>query len=156
MINTNWPRWIFASLSSHFNGYRGSYPFEVQSQFRQGQSEATDLFELRMDGPYFNEVSKDNYDVRCTINILVQTAIQAEQFHRIHTMVGQIAAGFSAVQLFRYGDSDQDDQSAFGCMSVVSQPSGESIVVRHFGQVDVGLGVCQATVEATFKTELVA
>ena len=71
-VNTNWPRWIFASVCTHFDARKGDYNLFIEGQFRNMQP-PKDFFELRMDGPFITEVSHNFYKLYIEINVLIHS-----------------------------------------------------------------------------------
>jgi len=149
----NWPRWIFASVSKHFSD---ALPSGI-TLFIEGQHRATrtekDFFELRIDGPTLREISKGCWLFRIEVNILVQSAMDDGNYHRIHQGVGDVAATFTnGIPVYRKGSGPLDDQSFVGCLQLLE--SGEHrdfLEINHFGQIDVKTKIMQATVEGHYK-----
>jgi len=111
-----------------------------------------DFIEFRQDGPYLTEVCKGVWRVFIEVNILVQSAMDDKNFHRIHTNVGIVAAAFTSIPVYKYGNNAQDDQSLLGCLQLVSDARGkERIQISHFGRIDVGTPLHQSTVEGHYE-----
>ena len=151
--NPNWPRWIFASVSKHFAD--ALTPLFIEGQHRDTR-EFKDFFEMRVDGPTLREVSKGFWVFRLEINILVQSAMDDKNYHRIHQDVGNAAAAFaSAIDVFKKGNSPQDDQSYLGCLQLLqNRETRDFLEINHFGQIDVKTMLMQASVEGHYKMEL--
>jgi hypothetical protein len=153
-ILENVPRWLFASVANHFDENR-----QGLSMFVEGQHRATrtlkDFIELRFDGPYLTELSKGYWKVYVEINVLVQSAMDDENFHRIHTNVGKVAVAFSDIGVYKYGTGPDDDQSLLGCLKLVADARGkERIQISHFGKIAPHTEVLQATVEGHYEMRL--
>jgi len=151
-IDDNWPRWIFASVSQHFYNRKQS----ISEMYIEGQHRDTrtlkDFIELRMDGPQFTEISKGMWRIYGEVNILVTAVMDDENYHRIHQNVGIVAAAFTDIELFKYGDGVEDDGSQWGCWKLIQDSrKRQRIDIFHFGIVDVKSKVVQATVEGHYE-----
>ncbi|TRZ52358.1 MAG: hypothetical protein D4S01_03070, partial [Dehalococcoidia bacterium] len=58
----HWARWIFASVSKHFDTYKGDLLMFIEGQHR-GIHPPKDFIELRMDGPYLTKFSTTEFKV---------------------------------------------------------------------------------------------
>jgi hypothetical protein len=107
-----------------------------------------------MDGPQFTEVSKDYWRIYGEVNILVTSAMDNENYHRIHESVGIVAAAFTQIHLFKYGaNNPPDDQSHWGCWNLLQDSrKRQRVDIFHFGKVDVKSEVIQASVEGHYET----
>jgi len=151
-MNQNWPRWVKASVSQHFDDRRQGLKMYIEGQPRDTRKDK-DFIELRMDGPQFTEVSKDYWRIYGEVNILVTSVMDNEDYHRIDRNVGIVAAAFTTIRLFKYGaDNPPDDQTQWACWDLL-QDSGkrQRIDIFHFGQVDVKDEVMQASVEGHYE-----
>lgn len=154
-INANWPRWIKASVFSYMEA-------QIKAQLGQkflvlvaGEPERDigknqDWIEIRLDGPTFYPWSSGNFLAMCEINFLISTVINEDNFYRGEKMKGVLANILSSsIQLYKYGDGPNDDQSRFGCLQLE-----ERIITHDFGQIEPHVPLRQATVEAVFAAEL--
>lgn len=153
-LNKNWPRWVFASISKHFDDRRQGLPLFIEGQSRDTLS-LKDFIELRMDGPQFTEVSRNYWRIYCEVNMLVQSTMDDNNYHRIHTNVGIVAAAFTGIELFKYGTSPSDNQERWGCLSLLQDTSKrQHLDIFHFGQIDKQTQIMQASVEGHYETYL--
>lgn len=150
--NLNWPRWVFASVSKHFYDRRQGLIMFIEGQHRNTRNDK-DFIELRMDGPQYTEISKDYWRIYGEVNILVTSAMDNVNYHRIHENVGIVATAFTMIPLFKYGAGAQDDQTQWACWNLL-QDTGkrQRVDIFHFGQVDVKSEVIQASVEGHYET----
>ncbi len=148
-LDQNWDRWIFASVSKKFDAAKQGIPLFVEGQHRDETDKEADLFELRIDGPYYTEVSKDCWDVFTEINVLVQSAMDNKDFHQMRRLTGIASAMFTnTLEIFKFGDGVSDDDSLLDCMSLVQDKRGrERIQTSDFGQIETSVTVPQDTVE---------
>jgi len=154
-LDQNLPRWIFASVSKHFNDRRQGIPLFIEGQLRNTRA-LEDFIELRVDGPYYTEVSKGFWNVYIEINVLIQAAQDQADYHRIYKSVGIVAAAFEQViSIFKLGDGVDDDDSLVTCLKLLGdKEKRERIQISHFGQVEPETGIFQATVEAHYETQI--
>ena len=71
-MNENWPRWIFASCSKHFDSGITDIPVFFEGQKRNDAFSEGDLIEFRMDGPHFFQLGHNTWETTIEINILTQ------------------------------------------------------------------------------------
>lgn len=158
MIDLDWSRWIFIGTSDHFGTGLEALPSPLP-QFIEGQQrdtkDLTNFVEFRMDGPWFTELSKDYWRIYVEVNILVQTAMKTGDFHQHHRNLGNVAALFRDIQVFRCGDGPNDDDSPLGCLKLIQdERKRERVVIANFGQIEPHVQVQQGTVEGHFEMKL--
>jgi hypothetical protein len=154
IINKHWPRWVFASISKHFDDHRQGLPMYIEGQHRDTRS-LKDFIELRLDGPQFTEISKGYWRLYFEVNILAQSAMDEHNYHRIYTTVGIVAAAFSGIVMFKYGKGPDDDQKQFACAHLLMDTKKrQHLDIFHFGLIDKQLKLEQATVEGHYETFL--
>ena len=152
-MNENWPRWIFASVSKHFNDNTDTLDIIYEGQKKSAEFEETDLIEFRMDGPFFFNISKGLWSAKIEVNILIQSAIDNADFHKIYRYVGIVSAAFTPIVIYKYGDGVDDDDSQIGCFNLI-QDTREVLTINHFGQIDPAKQLLQATVEGHYNVQL--
>jgi len=148
MYNENWPRWVFASISQYFYDNRQGIEFLVEGQVHN-KTEFKDTMELRIDGPYATEISKDYWKLYSEVNVLLTSKMDLD-LYRIHRNTGIVAAIFTPLQIFKYGTGPGDDQSLLGCMTLL-QEYRNTIQISHFGQIEPNVELLQATVEGHYN-----
>ena len=152
MLNQHWPRWVFASISKHFSDNRQGLPLFIEGQQRDTRS-LKDFIELRLDGPQFTEISRNYWRIYFEVNILVQSTMDDKNYHRIHQNVGIVAAAFTGIVLYKYGNGSSDDQKAWACANLIQDTAKrQHLDIFHFGQIDKQLQLMQATVEGHYET----
>lgn len=151
--NANWPRWIFASISKHIDNQKGSLPLYIEGQERNTKID-TSLLELRVDGPYFTELSKGSYLVEVDVSILVQVLKDAKDAHLMQKTVGTVATMLTDIQVFMYGSGIQDSPTtSLGCLQLL-QDGRDRTAIHHYGQMDPSVRLMQASVDAKYKMYL--
>lgn len=151
--NTNWPRWVFASVSQHFASNTAGLDMFIEGQHRNTR-DLKDFIELRMDGPQITEVSKDYWRIYGEVNVFITSAMDVTNYHRIHENVGIVAAAFTMIPLFKFGvPSVINDQSHWACWNLLQDiRKRQKVEISHFGQIDVKSEVVQASVEGHYET----
>lgn len=153
-MNSNWPRWIYASVTNHFATATGYKTF-VEGEPRTTWEEE-DFIEIRMDGPYFTKLDSATWEAMIEVNVLLQSVIDFVNLHKIHTMAGAVSLAFATpFQIFKYGNGPLDDQSLLACVELLQNKRDRQILsVNHFGQIASDKPLQQATVEGHFKIQL--
>ena len=155
-------RWLFASISKHFNDRRGSFYMYVEGQPRDATA-PKDFFELRIDGPDYKELSKNYWSIYLEVNCLVQSACDDTNYQRIHDNCGKVAYMFDDILVYRYGEKDptkplydpENDDSFIGCLKLEQSPgkTGEKLVTRNFGIIEQSTLLMQSCVEGHYSME---
>ena len=154
-LSKHMTRWIMASVAEHFNARRQGLTMFIEGQLRATKT-LKDFIELRVDGPYFIELSKGYWEVYIEINVLVQSAQDQTNYHRIYESVGIVTAAFEhIIQIFRFGTGSDDDGTLVGCMRLKGdKDERERLQTSHFGQVEPETGIFQSSVEGHYVMEL--
>lgn len=158
MTNPDWPRWFFASASKKFKDMADALNPVVSLTVEGDDRDNTNIleyFELRTNGPYFKQETRNHWCAELEINIFCAAKrSQLEGFHRIHTLAGFAAAGFTNELIVRkYGAGPADDQSILTCL-VLQDVGGQTVRITHFGSIGPDLVEMQATVEGTYRGQL--
>lgn len=153
-MNSNWPRWIFASIAQHFSTAT-SYKTFVEGEPRTTWEEK-DFIEIRMDGPYFIQLDSVTWEAMFEVNVLIQSVMTFSDLYKIHTMAGAVAYAFTTnPQIFKYGTGVGDDQSLLACTELLQDKRDRQLlVISHFGQVAPDKLLQQASVEGHYKLTL--
>ncbi len=159
MSNPNWPRWLMASISVYFDSISSSIPlpFMVSGVNEiTSEDQHTDHAELRVNGPFVEEVSKDFYHIEVEINILVTDIMKAtgENAYDIQTWCGAYQEGMAGpIPIKKYGSKAGDDSTQIGCL-IPTDGRRDSIRVMHFGQIDIEDRLRQSMIDGKFKMDL--
>jgi hypothetical protein len=153
-MNTNWSRWIFASICKHFDAHKDSLTMFIEHQLRDTRL-IKDFIELRMDGPRFLQASKDYWEITVEINVLIQSTLDDKDYHRIERSIGIVVNAFTNIYVLRLGNGVSDDQSLLGCLKLIQNAGKrEYLQVYRLGQVDKTNKIVQAVVEGHYRMEL--
>lgn len=152
--NKNWSRWVHASIGDHFATHFSaeSVPLFIEGQHRDTNTEQH-WAELRIDGPRLTEISKGCWLFRVEVNILLSSMMDDSNYHTIQQNVGIAHAGFTSINVYRYGlGGGENDDSFLGCLQLIQNKfSRDYLETNQFGQIDVKTNVLQATVEGHYK-----
>jgi len=138
----NWPRWVQASVADHFKvaATAQGYPALVEGIDERLTEfiESTDRVEIRINGPFIREMSKDYYQFIVDANILIFSHMggSSPNAYLGTEMTGFMAqAASQSIPVFKYGTGVDDDQSLIGCLSL-RRGDSESVRVFHFGEIN--------------------
>jgi hypothetical protein len=159
----NWPRWIFATITGDIENrlavtgkqvHITGLPFIPPDPDKVTRDDALDFYEVRMDGPHFEERSKGYWRVYVEISILIQSQIDDESgdFHRFYRDIGYAQQALvEAFCVYRYGDGPEDDESQVGCLKLMRDFRRNRLEAKNFGQTGPQERLMQATVEGHYE-----
>jgi len=138
-FNSKWPRWVKASIYKHFDTNKGSLDLFVEGQERPDIQEWA---ELRLNGPIFEEASKDVWSIVVDINVLIGTNL-AKDIYLQDKAIGIVSSIFvTNLPVYEYGDSGNQ----FGCLILV-----DHIKTIQYGQINPDTKLLYATVEGQYR-----
>ncbi len=144
----HWTRWTTASIAKHFNDTKeGAVEFYLEGTIRMdADSIATDLMELRIDGPHMTEVSAACWKLEVNIGILMITVKVDGDLYKHQVNLGNILDDMvGTINVYKYGTGVDDDDSLAFCLD----RKGE-VLTRHFGQPVAARVLQQASVEGNY------
>ena len=105
MIEHQLDRWILASVDKHFRTLSTYAPFYVKGQ---KVGEHPEWFELAVFGPTWEQTTKGQHRVDCTIDLLI-SLIKISNVYRINELRGLAQLKFvNCIPIYRYGDVAKD------------------------------------------------
>jgi len=160
--NPNWPRWIFSSLAVHFKGVADGLNLPIITEGideREPEKMDVDRCELRINGPYIREVSKNYWRIWINVNILLTDYMegQGENTYKLMDWGGAFLEGMNLpIPIYKYGPDvgGIDDQTLLGCLTMLRGNRIESIRLIHFGQIGSEERIRQAAVDGRFEMYL--
>lgn len=153
IFDPNWVRWIKASFAKHFDTNKDDTFLHVEG-FERATEGKSDWLELRMDGPYLKEHTKGEWLLETEFNILICVMMNASNAYRMETLTGRVAGICEkCIPVYKYGDTDADDQSLLGYCTLQPREK-EKVIVSNFGQVRPDTKLLQSSVEAHYKMHL--
>lgn len=141
-MHLNTIKWTKSSIASHCISIIGNTLFVEGSE--RPTVELADKYELRFNGPTFEQPHKDYNVLFIELNLLIQVQKDNANFHKFDDNIGKVVSCFTpciAVKKLAGGDG-----SAFGTLQLVRDPK-----VRNFFVDTTELQ--QATVEGLYKME---
>lgn len=148
------PRWIFASVTKHFNlvAVNNGLHFYIEGTHRETKDEEK-YIEFRMDGPHLTQLNNKQYRFDIEINILWSFLQDHEDFHETERIKGILLRAMSNICVYKYGDGPFDDDSYLEILQL--QQDGKTPTrVNNFGQVRSDVKLMQGTVEGSYKMSL--
>lgn len=142
-------RWLFSSISKHFDDFKGSIPFYLEGQERESEKDS-DSVELRINGPFVNNPSKGYWKIDIDVNLLVTSTIDDQDLYKIYKIIDQFLEGFTdIISIYKYGNGDD----LLGCL-VMRTDIEDAIIISNFGRVDPTLRILQSTINAIYSMEI--
>ena len=157
-VNKHWIRWVFASVSDHFQMIATtlSLPLLVEGvDERSEENLQASHAELRINGPAIIQRSVNEYYLPVSINLLYTDLMGGQEYdaHKIFTDLGVFAAdAFKPIPVKRFGDGVDDDDVQIGCLTL--RRGGEGVLVHHFGQIGTTERVRESMLDAAYEITL--
>ena len=153
-MNSNWPRWIFASVSYYMSTVAASIPLPLLVEGiddREPENMEVDHAELRVTGPFITEISRNYYRLLVDVNVLLTDLMGAKENAYDLIQWGGVfqEAMQGPINIYKYGNDD----SYLGCLSLRDR-RGENIKLFHFGQLGKSERVRQSVVDGRYVTYL--
>lgn len=145
MINPDWARWIFASVSKYYKDVSNTIgvPIYVEGDDQQTVS-IPEYFELRILGPNIVEPTSGVFRITLTVNILVTVAKSQNTKFRIHQIGGLLQSYASDIPIKKLGSIAGDDNTVIFCLNQTVDP----VKWVFLGRVD---GLLQGVVESKYR-----
>lgn len=159
----NWSRWIFASVAFKLKAVATEANLAVLVEHLDERSDAfmkaTDRVEIRITGPFTQELSKGSFRIWVDANVLLTSRYDgsAKNAYDILKFAGLFHEAMdSPIPVWNYGpepgdylDSDPNTQVFIGCL--LPRPgTNDSIRVFNFGQTDKVDKLKQSAVDARY------
>lgn len=154
-IDPDWIRWISQSVIIHFKTKTSPIFMYVEGRLRP-DPEPEPRFELRLDGPYFDQVSNGCWDIDVEINLLITSFRDETDAYKHDRLKGIAAAAFTdQIGVFKYGNGINDNKNVMlGCL-IERSGEREKIVVSNFGLIEPTNRLIQSTVEAHYRMSFI-
>jgi len=114
--------------------------------------EATDRVEIRLNGPFTQEISKGYHRIHVDINVLLSSHMegQTKNAYQLDNNLGVFHNAMDGViAVYRLGTGVEDDESLLMCLSPRPGKS-DSIRVIDFGQIDKTDRIRQGVVDGRY------
>lgn len=161
--NPNWARWIFASVAYTLKNVATNANLAVLVEHLDERSDAfmqaADRAEIRITGPFSQELSKGSYRIWVDANVLLTSRYdgQAKNAYDILRFAGLFQEAMdSPIPVWNYGnqpgdyvDSNPATQVFIGCL--LPRPGNiDSVRLFNFGQTDPTEKFKQSVVDARY------
>ena len=153
--NENWPRWMELSIFKFIDDNAPDIAFVYYEGQERKTSGYSAWFEVRMDGPFAREESKDNWFFEVEVNVLVSCEV-GRDFSKASKMFGKVGSMLDAsIPIFKLGDEPGDDANVkLGCLTVDTRTDKDGIIIKRFGQVEPKVKLIQGSVEVRYWLRL--
>ena len=157
--NPNWARWVFASVASYLKEVAADAEIPVLVEGLDERTTefmtATDRCEIRITGPFTQEISHDYFRVEVIVNVLFVSRYEEQKNqYAIMQKIGVFHEAMDgSIAVYKYGSLPGDDLHALvGCLSPI-QGRHNAIRVLHFGQITPTDRLKQSMVDASYRME---
>lgn len=159
--NPNWARWVYASLADYLRevATEANLPNIIESLDERDDvfMGSTDRAEIRINGPFTNELSRGYYQMHVDANVLLTSRYDGAEKHgyELHRFLGLFHAAMDAViPIFKVGLLPGDDEDVqIGCLSPKAGRN-DAVRVLHFGQIVPTEHLKQGMVDARYEMYL--
>jgi hypothetical protein len=156
LLNSNWLKWIRASVYLHFSRYKGNNNLYLEGDERL-TGDWPNFAELRMDGPLILMPQKGLFYLDYDVNILVSAQLDQKQLYKADAILGSFLIAFTEyIMVYRYGTGPLDDQTLLGCLKLhfTERSASRGIEVNTFGIIRQDTRITQSTIEGHYRIEL--
>lgn len=160
MANPNWTRWIHSSVAIFLKEVAddNNLPALVEGIDDRDDEfmEETDRVEIRVNGPFTQELSAGYHRIYVDVNCLFMSRMDGEgkNAYDLDRFLGIFHEAMDGnIPIFRHGTGPDDDGELLGCLSPRPGKS-DSIKVLQFGQLDRVDRIREAMVDARYVMHL--
>lgn len=154
MINPNWDRWVWASMTAFMDQQKGPFYLFIEGLTRVVDGKKA-FIEFRMNGPNITEVSNNLFYLDVVINFCVQQSTDSYDAHAFMRAWGWAKSMIQpCIPIFKYGEELQDDQSQLGTMLLQCSSKVDFVKGLQLGQVDPVMKLMQGTIEGNYRMQI--
>ena len=160
-MNPNWSRWIWASILNHFKDVANGIPLPMHAEGvdeRDAADLETNHVEVRVNGPFVRELSRNYFKLDVDINLLLFNFMSetAESGYDLATWSGIFqAAAEGPINIYKFGGELVDDSSYVGCLTL-RHGKYDSLRLLYFGQTGRVERLRQSMVDAKYAIYLMS
>lgn len=149
-MNENWPRWIKASINKFFSDRKTTLNFYYEGQERN-TSGLPNWCELRLNGPFSEECSRNYWKIHIDVNILIANILDRNDLYKLDRLIGKVTNIYEVcIPIYKKGfDPEIDTNALLETMQRVS-----SIETDNYGIVDPETRLEHSIVQARYKMVL--
>jgi len=160
-VSPHLARWIFASVADYLKEVAtdASLPIIVEGLDDRDEAfnTATDRAEIRINGPFTQELSHGFYEVSVDVNVLFSSRLDGKKNgYSLHKFLGLFHEAMDdLIPIFKFGQDEEidDPDVQIGCLSPRAGKN-DAVRVFHFGQIDKTDRLKQSAVDARYKMEI--
>ena len=136
-INPLWGKWCHQSVVISFKAALEAHGALYVDGRKRPKEETLPRFEIRIEGPRFNQVSRGCWYIDLEISVLTLTERNDEDVYSHQTKVGRASAAFKdVIPVYKY-DGVTDPPALLGCLQeMTSKQFGEKVVITNFGLIE--------------------
>jgi hypothetical protein len=164
-LNPNIARWIVASMCNYFisqtnakimqTGFPNGTPPKPLPIYLEGQPQTNGdksaWAELRIDGPFCQDLPGNVQKYAITVSILILVAMNTQDMYQIYQYCGDFANLFTdSIPIMKFGDGPDDDPAQMIDCMVLESTGKEHVAINHYGQYDASIQMLQSTVDGMF------
>lgn len=154
MINPNWDRWVWASVTDFMDKNKGQYYLFVEGLSRVVDGKKA-FIEFRANGPNVYENSNNNFDLNIVVNLCVQQSTDTYDAHAFMKIYGWAKSMIQpCIPIYKYGTELQDDQSLLGYMELQCSSKVNFVKGLQLGQVDPVMKLISGTIEGNYRMQI--
>jgi hypothetical protein len=161
MANPHWTRWIHSSVAKYLKTVATTNSLAVLIEGVDDRDdpfqEAPDRIEIRVNGPFSQEISHNYHRILVDVNVLLisQMGDQTRNVWDHDRYLGVFHEAMDGrIPIYRFGTGpEDDDDSLLGCL-VPRSGKNDSIRVLQFGQIDTTDRLRQGMVDARYEMYL--
>lgn len=157
-MDPNWPRWVFASVADFLKSVAtaNSLPSLVDGSEDRSDAfaNASDRVEIRITGPYTQQLSSNYYLLTVDANVLLQCRYETKNGYQRQTLMGPFYEAMAGpIPVYKFGPEAGDDKSQIGCLKL---PRGGQVKLHHFGQLTHPERISESICDARYVMDLTA
>ena len=144
MSKSDWPLYIFSSLTQYFQAVADAYPIHLYIEgTKRRTTDKTKHIELRIDGPTIKEISHNYFKLDVSISVLWSVDMTTTDFHEQFKVQGMILEAMDDICITK------TDGTHLGTLILTSEAR-----TVPFGQVKDDAEIVQGTVDGDFEMHL--
>ncbi len=146
--NPQWITWITSSFVVYFKTQCVGIKLPLFIVGETRDQSTTTFAEFRLEGPYFNELTKGYWKIEVYIALLLTMINDENDLYKAQRIAGQLLAMFDKdIPIFRYNE----ENTMLGCMRLVPN---EKLIQTVYGPLQPATPVTQSSIEAHYHMEV--
>lgn len=158
-MNPNWSRWVWASILNHFSTVAQSIPLPMHAEGvdeRDTDDLETNHVEVRVNGPFVRELSRNYFELHVDVNILLHNFMKEtnESGYDLATWSGIFQTACEGpINIYKFGGEVGDDSTYVGCLTL-RRGKYDSLRLLYFGQTGRVERLRQSMVDAKYEMHI--